>query len=905
MKKQQSSIQQATTITTAGSNKYVYSFDEGNKDMKMLLGGKGAGLAEMTKIGIPVPPGFTITTEVCELYNKNNKKYPSEVDSQVREKLAQLESKVGAKFGDKDNPLLVSVRSGAAVSMPGMMDTVLNLGLNDETVKGIIKNTQNERFAYDAYRRFIQMFGDVVLEVEHNKFEHALQHIKDAKKVHNDTDLDANDLKQLVSDYKKIVKEETGKEFPTDVHEQLQLSINAVFGSWQNPRAIAYRKINDIKGLIGTAVNVQAMVFGNMGEDSGTGVAFTRDPSTGEKIFYGEFLRNAQGEDVVAGIRTPQPIKELANAWPEVYKQLVGVYKTLESHYKDMQDIEFTIQRGKLYLLQTRNGKRTAQAAIRIAVEMLDEKLIDEKTAVMRVQPQQLDQLLHKQLDPIAKKDAQKTGKVLAKGLPASPGAAVGQAVFDAAKAHAWAKEGKKVILVRTETSPEDIEGMHASQGILTSRGGMTSHAAVVGRGMGKCCVVGCNEIKVNEAQCIFTVTIPAIGSKQSLQHTIKEGDFITLDGATGEVFVGKLNVVEPELTSHFAKLMESADKIRRLKVRTNADIPRDSEVARKFGAEGIGLCRTEHMFFEADRIRAMREMILADNLEGRKKALAKLLPMQTSDFVGLFRVMKGYPVTIRLIDPPLHEFLPQDEEEIKAIAQEIDVSIAKLKEKISSLHETNPMLGHRGCRLTISYPEIAEMQTEAIISAAAKVIKEGQSIIPEIMIPLVGHVNELKYMREVVDKKAQEIVAREKVDMEYKIGTMIEVPRGALTADEVAEHADFFSFGTNDLTQMTFGFSRDDVGKFIPEYIEKNLLEKDPFEVLDQTGVGQLIKIAVEKGRKTKHGLKIGICGEHGGEPSSVEFCHKLGLDYVSCSPYRVPIARLAAAHAVLKESK
>ncbi|MBI2136017.1 pyruvate, phosphate dikinase [Candidatus Woesearchaeota archaeon] len=901
MKKQQSSTQQTTAITTSDSDKYVYSFDEGNKDMKMLLGGKGAGLAEMTRIGIPVPPGFTITTEVCELYNKNNKKYPSEIDQQVREKLTELENKVGAKFGSKDNPLLVSVRSGAAVSMPGMMDTVLNLGLNDETVKGIIKNTQNERFAYDAYRRFIQMFGDVVLEVEHNKFEHALQKRKDAKQkdsnhVVNDTDLGANDLKQLVADYKKIVREETAREFPNDVHEQLQLSINAVFGSWNNPRAIAYRKINDIKGLIGTAVNVQAMVFGNMGENSGTGVAFTRDPSTGEKVFYGEFLRNAQGEDVVAGIRTPQPIKNLANAWPKVYKQLVSVYKTLESHYKDMQDIEFTIQRDKLYILQTRNGKRTAQAAIRIAVEMVAEKVIDEKTAVLRVQPQQLDQLLHKQLDPAAKKKLQ----VIAKGLPASPGAAVGQVVFDAAKAHAWAKEGKKVILVRTETSPEDIEGMHASQGILTARGGMTSHAAVVGRGMGKCCVVGCNEIKVNEKQCLFTVTLP---NKQT--QTIKEGDFITLEGSTGEVFVGKLSVVEPELTSHFARLMQWADKIRRLKVRTNADIPRDSEVARKFGAEGIGLCRTEHMFFDADRIRAMREMILAGNIEGRKKALAKLLPMQTSDFVGLFRVMKGYPVTIRLIDPPLHEFLPQEEEEIKAIAEELDVSIGKLKDKIKSLHETNPMLGHRGCRLTISYPEIAEMQTEAIISAAAKVIKEGQSIIPEIMIPLVGHVNELKYMREVVEKKAQEIVARENVDMEYKIGTMIEVPRGALTADEVAQYADFFSFGTNDLTQMTFGFSRDDVGKFIPEYIEKNLLEKDPFEILDQTGVGQLIKIAVEKGRKAKHGLKIGICGEHGGEPSSVEFCHKIGLDYVSCSPYRVPIARLAAAHAVLKESR
>ncbi len=897
---QQAAVTTVATVTS--SNKYVYSFDEGNKEMKMLLGGKGAGLAEMTRIGIPVPPGFTITTEVCELYNKNNKKYPAEVDQQVREKLTELENKVGVKFGSKNNPLLVSVRSGAAASMPGMMDTVLNLGLNDETVKGIIKNTQNERFAYDVYRRFIQMFGDVVLEVEHNKFEHILQKRKDAKQkdskhVVNDTDLDANDLKQLVADYKKIVKEETGKEFPDDVHGQLQLSINAVFGSWNNPRAIAYRKINDIKGLIGTAVNVQAMVFGNMGDDSGTGVAFTRDPSTGEKVFYGEFLRNAQGEDVVAGIRTPQPIKELANAWPEVYRQLVSVYKTLESHYKDMQDIEFTIQRGKLYILQTRNGKRTAQAAIRIAVEMVEEKVIDEKTAILRVQPLQLDQLLHKQLDPAAKKKSQ----VIAKGLPASPGAAVGQVVFDAAKAHAWAKEGKKVILVRTETSPEDIEGMHASQGILTARGGMTSHAAVVGRGMGKCCVVGCNEIKVNEKQCLFTVTIANTNQTQ----TIKEGDFITLDGTDGEVFVGKLGVVEPELTSHFARLMQWADKIRRLKIRTNADIPRDSEVARKFGAEGIGLCRTEHMFFEADRIRAMREMILADNIEGRKKALAKLLPMQTSDFVGLFRVMKGYPVTIRLIDPPLHEFLPQEEEEIKAIAEELDVSVDKLKDKIKSLHETNPMLGHRGCRLTISYPEIAEMQTEAIISAAAKVIKEGQSIIPEIMVPLVSHVNELKYMREVVEKKAQEIVARENVDMEYKIGTMIEVPRCALTADEVAQYADFFSFGTNDLTQMTFGFSRDDVGKFIPEYIEKNLLEKDPFEILDQTGVGQLIKIAVEKGRKAKPGLKIGICGEHGGEPSSVEFCHRIGLDYVSCSPYRVPIARLAAAQAVLKEQK
>jgi pyruvate, orthophosphate dikinase len=878
---------------TVSSNKYVYSFDEGNKDMKNLLGGKGANLAEMTKIGIPVPPGFTITTEVCDLYNKNNNTYPNGLNSQIDENLQKVEQKLNLKFGDHDNPLLVSVRSGAAISMPGMMDTVLNLGLNDDTVQGIIIKSNNERFAYDAYRRFIQMFGDVVLEVGHNKFENALQKKKDSKGVQNDTDLDANDLKELVQEFKAIVKEETGKDFPTDVKEQLQLAINAVFGSWSNQRAISYRRINDIKGLIGTAVNVQAMVYGNMGDDSGTGVAFTRDPSTGERIFYGEFLRNAQGEDVVAGIRTPQPIKELEDAWPEVYKQLVEVYQTLEKHYKDMQDLEFTIQNGTLYLLQTRTGKRTAQAAVKIAVDMVDETLIDQNTAILRVSPDQVDQLLHKQLDQEAKKKA----KVVAKGLPASPGAAVGQAVFNAKTATEWAKEGKSVILVRTETSPEDIEGMHASQGILTSRGGMTSHAAVVGRGMGKCCVVGCHEIKVHDENNNFSVTV------EGEQKTVHEGDFITLDGSTGEIFLEQIAVVEPELTDQFEKLMTWADSVRRLKVRTNADTPHDSQVARDFGAEGIGLCRTEHMFFEGERIRAMREMILSEDLEGRQKALAKLLPMQKLDFVGIFKVMKGFPVTIRLLDPPLHEFLPQEAEEIEAIAKDLGVSTEHLNEKIKSLHETNPMLGHRGCRLAITYPEIAKMQTEAIISAAAEVINEGQSVIPEIMVPLVGHVNELKFLREIVDKKAKEIIERENVEMEYLIGTMIEVPRCALTADEIAEQADFFSFGTNDLTQMGFGFSRDDVGKFVPEYVEKGILEKDPFDVLDQKGIGLLVKMGFEKGRQAKPGIKIGICGEHGGEPSSVEFCHKIGLDYVSCSPYRVPVARLAAAHSVLKE--
>ncbi len=870
------------------SEKYVYAFDEADASMKKLLGGKGANLAEMTKIAIPVPFGFTITTEVCDVYNKNNKQYPESLMDQIKLNLTKVEEKMGMKFGDTENPLLFSVRSGAAVSMPGMMDTVLNLGLNDTTVNAIIKKTNNPRFGYDSYRRFIQMFGNVVMDLEHHDFEHVLDKLKETKGVEFDTDLSAEDLAELIVKYKALIQEKTGKMFPEDPMEQLDLAIKAVFNSWDNPRAITYRRLNDIKGLIGTAVNVQAMVFGNMGDTSGTGVCFSRDPSNGENYFYGEYLMNAQGEDVVAGIRTPLTLSSLEQQNPTIYKELVDIKDKLEKHYTDMQDMEFTIQEGKLYILQTRTGKRTAAAAVKIAVDMVSEGLIDDKTAVLRVEPNQLDQLLHKQLDPLGKQKA----TVLAKGLPASPGGAVGKAVFTAEKAHELAQQGEKVILCRTETSPEDIEGMHASQGILTSRGGMTSHAAVVARGMGKCCVAGCGDVIMKELAGIFTVK----------EVVVKEGDYITLDGSTGEVMLGQVPVTDPELSGEFGVLMEWADKYRKLGVRTNADTPHDSLVARKFGAEGIGLCRTEHMFFEGDRIKAVREMILSQDLEGRKKALAKLLPMQKSDFYSIFKAMKDLPVTIRLLDPPLHEFLPQNEKDIEDLAVELGYTVEKLKTVIESLHESNPMLGHRGCRLAITYPEVAEMQTEAIISAAADLIKEGQSIVPEIMIPLVGHTNELKLLREVVDNKAKEIVAATGVEMTYKIGTMIEVPRGALTADEVAKHAEFFSFGTNDLTQMAFGFSRDDIAKFLPEYLEKGILEKDPFAVLDQTGVGQLVKMAVEKGRMTKPDLKIGICGEHGGEPSSIEFCHKIGLDYVSCSPFRVPIARLAAAHAALK---
>ncbi len=868
------------------TKKYVYDFSEGNASMKNLLGGKGANLAEMTKLGIPVPFGFTITTEACAEFYKNGKKYPAGMWEQVEKKLKLLEKKMGMVLGDPTKPLLVSVRSGAAVSMPGMMDTILNLGLNDITVEGLAKKTNNERFARDSYRRFIQMFGDVVMGVPHGEFEKIIDRKKETKGVEFDTELDARDLKEVAEEYKNLIKKITGKDFPQEPKKQLKMAIDAVFGSWNNERAILYRKLNDIKGLLGTAVNVQSMVFGNMGNTSGTGVCFTRNPSTGENKFYGEYLMNAQGEDVVAGIRTPQSIDELAKQNPDVYKQLCKIRDKLEKHYKDMQDIEFTIQEGKLYILQTRSGKRTAAAAIKIAVDMVKEKLIDKKTAILRVNPSSLDQLLHKQIDPIAKTK----NKAVAKGLPASPGAAVGEVVFDAEKAHAWAEEGKKVILVRTETSPEDLIGMNAAQGILTSRGGMTSHAAVVARGMGKCCVAGCSDINVKEEERYFEVK----GQK------IKEGDYITLDGSTGEVFIGQMPTVDPELSGDFAELMKWADNFRKLKVRANADIPRDAKVAIKFGAEGIGLCRTEHMFFEGDRIKAMREMILADSLEERKKALSKLLPYQKSDFEGLFREMKGKPVTIRLLDPPLHEFLPKEEEEIIEIAKEMGVSVDKIKAKIKTLHEQNPMLGHRGCRLGITYPEITEMQTRAIIEAALAV--KDKNLVPEIMIPLVGNVKEFKHQKEVVVKTAEEVLKKAKSKMKYKIGTMIEVPRGALTADEIAKEAEFFSFGTNDLTQMTLGFSRDDVGSFVPHYIEQGIIEKDPFQVLDQTGVGQLIQTAVMKGRKTRKDLKVGICGEHGGEPTSIEFCHKTGLNYVSCSPYRVPIARLAAAHAALK---
>lgn len=863
--------------------KFVYFFGdgkaEGKREMKEILGGKGANLADMSTLGISVPSGFTISTEVCDLYYKNNKKHSPEILKQINEAIEKLEKSMSKKLGDPQDPLLVSVRSGAAASMPGMMDTVLNLGLNDLSVQGIIKKTNNPRFAYDSYRRFIHMFGDVVMNVSHTKFENAIDNLKKTKGISYDTELSSDDLKELVIEYKKIIREETNQDFPQEPREQLQKSIDAVFNSWNNDRAISYRRLNDIKGLIGTAVNVQAMVYGNMGETSGTGVAFTRNPSNGENIVYGEFLMNAQGEDVVAGIRTPRPIIELENVMPECYKEFMKNAKMLEKHYSDMQDLEFTIQEGKLYFLQTRNGKRTTAAAVKIAVDMVAEGMIDKKEAVLRINPNSLDQLLHPMLDEIAKVQA----NVLAKGLPASPGAAVGKVVFNADDAKEMAEKGEKVILVRVETSPEDIEGMHAAIGILTARGGMTSHAAVVARGMGKCCVSGCGELEINENE--KTVKI---GS-----NIIKEGDYITLDGSSGEVFMGKIPVREPELSGSFAELIKWADSFRRLKIRANADSPKDAETAIRFGAEGIGLCRTEHMFFEGDRIKAMREMILADNLENRKKALEKLLPYQKQDFIGLFKVMKDKPVTIRLLDPPLHEFLPKQENDIKELSNEIGVSIEKLKTKISELHEFNPMLGHRGCRLGITYPEITEMQVRAICEAAVET-----NTIPEIMIPLVGNLKEFKNQKQVAENVCKSIM-REKP---YLIGTMIEVPRGALTANEIAKEADFFSFGTNDLTQMACGFSRDDSGSFLKHYIEQNIYEKDPFQVLDKEGVGQLIRIAVRKGRAVKKDLKLGICGEHGGDPSSVEFCHIIGLDYVSCSPYRVPIARLAAAQAELK---
>ena len=871
------------------TEKYVYFFGEGKTEMKQLLGGKGANLSEMINIGVPVPPGFTITTQTCKEFYENNKTYSDEVKKQVEENLKKLEEKIGKKFGDASNPLLVSVRSGAAVSMPGMMDTVLNLGLNDETVEGLAKKTGNERFALDSYRRFLQMFGDVVLGVRHSLFEKNLQAVKDERGVIFDTDLSVGDLKKIVVRFKQLIKNETGSDFPSDPKTQLWKSIDAVFGSWNNDRAISYRRLNEIKGLIGTAVNIQVMVFGNMGETSGTGVAFTRNPANGENRLYGEYLMNAQGEDVVAGIRTPLPISELEKENPEIYKQFSETMKKLETHYKDMQDIEFTIQEGVLYFLQTRNGKRTTAAAVKIVVDMVKEGLTDKETALMRIEPNQLDQLLHKQLDPIAKNKS----KVIARGLPASPGAAVGNAVFSALEAQKSASDGNRAILIRKETSPEDIEGMDAASGILTSTGGMTSHAAVVARGMGKCCIAGCGDINVDEENKQFT-------TKQGV--LIKEGDYITLDGTTGEVIKGEVRVIDPELGEDFETLMTWADEIRKLKVRTNADNPKDSDIARKFGAEGIGLCRTEHMFFDEERIKTVREMILSGNKEGREKALQKIRPMQEGDFYGIFKAMEGYPVTIRLLDPPLHEFLPKEDNDIQELANEMETTTSQLKEVIQDLHEFNPMLGHRGCRLAITYPEIAVMQTQAIIGAALKAQKQGIKVIPEIMIPLVGKVEELVFLEDIIRKTADEIIKESAQSLQYKVGTMIEIPRAALTADQIAEHAEFFSFGTNDLTQMTFGYSRDDAGKFINEYKKVGILEKDPFQTIDQTGVGKLIKMACELGRKKRPNIKLGICGEHGGDPDSIEFCNMVGLSYVSCSPYRVPIARLAAAQAVLK---
>lgn len=875
--------------TKSGKKKFVYFFGngkaQGNAKMKELLGGKGANLAEMTNIDIPVPPGFTITTEACALYYESGNKWPAGLEQEVEQNLLRLEEAMGAKFGSRENPLLVSVRSGAAVSMPGMMDTVLNLGLNSEVVQGLIIKTENERFAWDAYRRFIQMFGDVVMEVPHDAFEEVLTKKKEQAHVKNDIDLPANDLKEVVRLFKKIYQEHTGEEFPSDPKVQLAKAINAVFKSWNNSRAIKYRELNEIRGLLGTAVNIQSMVFGNMGDSSGTGVCFTRNPSTGENKFYGEFLVNAQGEDVVAGIRTPEPLSGLKTKWPEVYKQLDKIREKLERHYKDMQDIEFTIQEGTLYLLQTRSGKRTAHAAVRAAVEMEKEGLISRNTAILRVNPQVLNQLLHPTFDP--KEQKQK----IARGLPASPGAATGKVVFNADKAEELG-HNEPVILVRIETSPEDIGGMHEAQGILTARGGMTSHAAVVARGMGKCCVAGCDDLVIDYAKKEF----------RAGGVTVKEGDFISLDGSLGEVYLGRVATVEPELSGDFDKLMRWADQVRTLKVRTNGDTPTDAKTARKFGAEGIGLCRTEHMFFEGDRIIAMREMILAETKEERERALAKLLPMQRDDFEQIFKEMNGFPVTVRLLDPPLHEFLPHGEENQAEMAKVLGVSAQKVREKVSALHEFNPMLGHRGCRLGITYPEIYDMQTRAIMEAACSVKKKGIKVIPEIMIPLVGTKKEFTILKANMEKVICQVFEEKRIDVAYTIGTMIEIPRAAIVADTIAEDAEFFSFGTNDLTQMAFGYSRDDAGAFLEDYVEQGILEKDPFQSLDQEGVGALMRWAIERGRKVRKDLKVGICGEHGGDPASVDFCYRVGMNYVSCSPYRVPIARLAAAQAVIR---
>jgi len=871
-------------------NKLVYSFSEGKAAMKDLLGGKGANLAEMANIGLPVPLGFTISTKACNMYYEKGQEIWSELLDEIFEKLSELEKKINKKFGDKDNPLLVSVRSGAKFSMPGMMDTILNLGLNEETVKAIHKNTGNERFAYDSYRRFIQMFSDVVMSIDKYKFDNIFESIKENRKANYDTDLDADALKEVVSRFKTLYKNEIKSDFPEDPKEQLILAVKAVFRSWNNERANIYRRINNIPDNLGTAVNVQSMVFGNMGDDSGTGVAFTRNPATGERKLYGEFLINAQGEDVVAGIRTPQSIEKLNEVMPEIYKQFVQVADLLENHYKDMQDIEFTIEKGKLYILQTRNGKRTAFSAIRVAVELVQEEKITKEEALMRIEPSQLDQLLHPTFDS----NALKRAMPIAKGLPASPGAATGRIYFTAEAAVEASRNGEKVILVRQETSPEDIEGMLEARGILTARGGMTSHAAVVARGMGKCCVAGCESIKVYEEEKKFIVN----------GKIYNESDYISIDGSTGNVYEGIIDRHEPELSGHFGQLMEWADEIRRLRVRTNADSPKDAIQAVKFGAEGIGLCRTEHMFFDEARIPAVREMIIAEDTDQRKAALEKILPMQREDFVGIYEAMGDRPVTIRLLDPPLHEFLPHNGEDIMNLSREMKINYDKLKSRVEELKEFNPMLGHRGCRLAITYPEIAEMQTRAIIEAAIQVKKDkGIDVKPEIMIPLVGEVKELTFIKNIVVKLADKLISESGIELKYMYGTMIEVPRATLVADEIAVDAEFFSFGTNDLTQMTYGFSRDDAGKFIKEYIDKKIFEIDPFQAIDRKGVGKLMKMAVELGRKERPNIKLGICGEHGGEPTSIEFCHEIGLDYVSCSPYRVPIARLAAAQAAVKE--
>ena len=870
--------------------KFVYSFNEGSKDMKDLLGGKGANLAEMTKIGLPVPFGFTVTTEACNRYYDEGKKIGDDIVASIFEKLEELEDTTGKKFGDVENPLLVSVRSGAKISMPGMMDTILNLGLNDQTVEGLAALTENPRFAYDSYRRFIQMFGDVVMEIAKTKFDAIFDAKKEEHGYEFDVDLTTEDLKEIIVGYKALVKEEMGRDFPQEPKDQLMEAIMAVFRSWNNDRAILYRQLNEIPDSIGTAVNVQSMVFGNMGETSGTGVAFTRSPVNGEKAIFGEFLVNAQGEDVVAGIRTPQPIAEMAQAFPEVYTEFTRIAELLEKHYTDMQDMEFTVERNKLFMLQTRNGKRTAPAAVKIAVDMQSEGLIDKETAVMRIEPAQIDQLLHPMFDAEELKEAEK----LTKGLPASPGAATGQIYFNASDAETAVANGAKAILVRLETSPEDLAGMVAAEGILTARGGMTSHAAVVARGMGKCCVSGCAEIKVDEEAKELTIG----------EYVFKEGDYISLDGTAGDVLKGQIKTVPPELSGDFAEIMSWADEIRTLKIRTNADNPRDAKQAVEFGAEGIGLCRTEHMFFEEERIPAVRRMILADSEEERREALKFLLPYQKGDFKGIYEAMGDRPVTIRLLDPPLHEFLPHTDEEIKALSEQIGVPYEKLAKKTQELHEFNPMLGHRGCRLAVTYPEIAEMQAEAIIMAAIEVRKEqGLDIIPEIMIPLVGMRKELADVKATVVKTVEAVMEREGVKFDYLIGTMIEIPRAALTADEIAEEAEFFSFGTNDLTQMTFGFSRDDTGKIIKEYREKGIFDDDPFQSIDQVGVGKLVKMAVELGKQTRPSIKLGICGEHGGDPKSIEFCNAVGLQYVSCSPFRVPIARLAAAQAAIKQ--